>query len=95
MVESDVHSAARLLKTSFRKLWNGKTKQSAVRAGSYTIPDEVEGAISTIFGLHGLPLPPRKTRVLNEDAADQAAAVTPDVILKQCKMLMRSNIGVD
>ena len=40
-------------------------------------------AVSTVFGLHGLPLPPRKSRVLNADAAAQAAAVTPDVILKQ------------
>ena len=37
------------------------TLEQVVRATDYTLPDAVEQAISAVFGLHGLPVPPRKT----------------------------------
>jgi tripeptidyl-peptidase-1 len=81
--------AGRLLSTGFRTLVNTKTNQRAVRATGYTLPASVEAAVSGIFGLHGLPLPPRASsrpqwnQPIQADAtapAGQPANVTPAVI---------------
>lgn len=51
--------------------------QEVIRAGDYTVPDAVQKHIAAIFGLHGLPLPPRK---LLRDDPGSPAHVTPTVL---------------
>merc|ERR1712072_308179 len=80
LVEASVAGAEQLLSTSFRRLRNTKTGQTAIRASSYTIPAQVSGSVSAIFGLHGLPLPPKPA---NLEPPAQPAAVTPAVLASQ------------
>merc|ERR1719253_1852036 len=68
-----VEEAAKLFQTSFRSVVNPATGQSKLRAGPYTVPDEISNAV--VFGLHGLPLPPKQTA-----AVDATVKVTPAVI---------------
>lgn len=49
-----------------------------MRAGDYTVPDAIQKHIAAIFGLHGLPLPPRKPLVKDDPGAP--AHVTPTVL---------------
>ena len=92
-----------LLNTTFRQLSNTATGQRVVRATELTIPAEVEGAVASVFGLHGLPLPPRRqpTRWGAEASAAhrrlqgqgaQPANVTPAVIAEVYKI---SGVKVD
>ena len=45
--------------TSFRVLVNPTTQQSVLRAKDYSLPSDADASLDAIFGLHGLPLPPR------------------------------------
>ena len=56
---SSVRDAESLLATTFHTASNAKTKQSVVRAGDFFLPERVEHAVAAVFGLHGLPLPPK------------------------------------
>lgn len=60
-VECTVEGAQAALLTTLDTVHNEATKQSTLRAGDYSLPADVEQAVTTIYGLHGLPLPP-KTR---------------------------------
>merc|ERR1711907_413437 len=80
LVEASVAGAEQLLSTSFRRLRNTKTGQTAIRASSYTIPALVSGSVSAIFGLHGLPLPPKSP---NPTLPTKPADVTPAVLASQ------------
>ena len=73
--------AERLLRTKFETLVNAHTGQRKVRAGDYTLPAEVHAAASAVYGLHGLPLPPRKKA--SQAPPAKPAEVTPAVILSQ------------
>jgi tripeptidyl-peptidase-1 len=53
-------SAAKMLTTSFHRVANDATGQSVVRADDYMLPAEVDDAVAAVYGMHGLPLPPRK-----------------------------------
>lgn len=79
-VEAPVASAERLLSTTFRRLRNRRTGQESIRASSYTLPGSVAESVATIFGLHGLPLPPKRA---NPEPPAQPAAVTPAVLASQ------------
>lgn len=72
------HQLARdLFQTRFQSIFNREHNQVVVRAGDYTLPEDVEAVTAAVFGLHGLPLPPR------ENAASSAPAdVTPAVLTK-------------
>ena len=52
-------AAEGLLNTKFAVLSNDANDVSLVRAGAYTLPPEVDAATAALFGLHGLPLPPK------------------------------------
>ena len=61
-VDCSVGAAEKLLATTFRQLVHSASGQRLLRATEYTVPTELESAISSVFGLHGMPLPPRARR---------------------------------
>jgi tripeptidyl-peptidase-1 len=75
-VSCSVEAAAKLFETSFRSVTNAETGQSKVRAGPYSVPDELSNMV--VFGLHGLPLPPKETAAVDATVVK----VTPAVILE-------------
>ena len=75
-VTMDVLSAKTMLKTTFSVIKRNEDGKQLVRAGDYTIPDDVSEVV-TVVGLHGLPLPVRPTI---DDIPSTPADVTPDVL---------------
>jgi subtilase family serine protease len=77
-----VATASELFSTSFHTAVHPAHGQSLIRAGDYSLPSEVQVAVQTIFGLHGLPLPPRAavTIASHSSLPGEPAKVTPDVI---------------
>ena len=80
-VTLDQTDAEKLLNTKFRSLINVQTGQRRLVASDYTLPADVHKATAAVFGLHGLPLPSRKT--FSGDRPGQPADVTPAVITQQ------------
>lgn len=72
--------AEALLSTSFHQLRNMATQQQVVLAANYTLPTELEHAVASIYGLHGLPLSPRRRRRGAAIDAGSTVNVTPSVI---------------
>lgn len=70
-----VKVASAMLQAHFYHHVNDETGQRIVRAGDYSVPNEIDAALHEIYGLHGLPLPPRVAL-----GDDRAANVTPAVI---------------
>jgi len=76
-------SASTLLRTSFHHVGSDATGQSVVRAEDYFLPEQVEDAVAAVYGLHGLPLPPRKAILGSPNPfPPQPVNVTPAVIEK-------------
>ncbi|CAK0887369.1 unnamed protein product [Prorocentrum cordatum] len=71
--------AERLLRTRLGAFANSATGQRAVRAEDFMLPPEVDAAVAAVYGLHGLPLPPREAAAPPGPPA-QAANVTPEVL---------------
>ena len=67
-----------LLQTKFRRVTNAATGQTALRASSFTLPAAAAAAVTAVFGVHGLPLPPKRNRA--PTATDGIPPVTPAVI---------------
>jgi tripeptidyl-peptidase-1 len=88
IVETSVEKAELMLRTRFQSLINRRFKQSVVRAGNYILPDQVHSNIDAVFGLHGLPLPPKRKRLQAEPVItdDYFPAVTPKVIADYYKI---------
>ena len=80
-VSTTVGAASTLLSTSFAT-YTDVDGRAIVRAAAYSLPPAVDEAVSTIFGLHGLPLPMEKPL----HAAPGVAKVTPSVIAKTYSM---------
>ena len=80
VVTTNASFAAKLFNTQFHYATNQVHKQTIVRAGAYTIPSRVESSIATIFGLHGLPLPPKQALVIKSYAGANSGDVTPAVL---------------
>ena len=56
--------AAELFSTTFHIVGHLAHPHTLIRAAEdYTLPDEVAGSVQTVFGLDGLPLPPRGKRL--------------------------------
>lgn len=70
--------AAPLFQTDFRFVLNSCTGQQVVQALDYRLPAPIAASVSAVYGLHGLPLPPRPRRPIKE----KVAAVTPAVLTK-------------
>ena len=77
-----VAEASKLFDTEFHVAEHKSEHKSVVRAGDYTVPAAVDAAVTTIFGLHGLPLPKRQATFASHGKAPphMPAAVTPDVL---------------
>jgi len=76
-------TASKLLSTAFHHAANGATGQSVVRADDYVLPAQIEDAVAAVFGMHGLPLPPRKPILGSPNPfPPQPVNVTPAVIEK-------------
>jgi len=82
--ELTVAAAEALFNTEFRRFSHISTGRSVVRALDYTLPGHVGASLDAVFGLHGIPLPP-KTAVKSE-AAGMPPAVTPDVLYEAYKI---------
>ena len=79
-VTCDQDKASAWLSTTFRALENPTTGQRALRASAYEVPSKV-ASVADVFGVHGLPLPPRPAA-----AAATPADVTPKVITDTYKV---------
>jgi tripeptidyl-peptidase-1 len=80
--ETTVIRAARLLNTGFYSVSHPSHAAPLVRAGDFDLPPAVDAAVATVFGLQGLPLPPRAPILVDESVGATPAIVTPDVINK-------------
>jgi tripeptidyl-peptidase-1 len=85
-VSTSVLKASELLSTSFHEISNSKYGQSIVRAAAYYLPENIDASITTIFGLHGLPLPPTHPLVIASTDASQPAKVDPNVLAATYKI---------
>ena len=83
-VEGPVSALEQLLQTKFHHVVNAGQDQSRVRAGVFRLPDTVEDSVEAIFGLHGLPLPPRGAagRRVRFPHPREPANVTPAVLAR-------------
>ena len=79
-VVSSVSDVSELFSTQFQVLVNNHTQQAVLRANTYTVPDHIDGHIAAIFGLHGLPLPPRKSIIGSSIGSSPIVQVTPQVL---------------
>jgi len=77
-------TAGALLGCSFSFVVNDATGQRALRAGDYRLPNAIHDAVSAVYGMHGLPLPPRASTVAGPDS--QAEKITPAVIAETYKV---------
>lgn len=76
-----VEAAKALLKTNFHYMLHRGHGQSALRAGNFELPRKINDAVAAVYGLHGLPLPPKKLEV-----SASPANVTPAVIASTYKI---------
>lgn len=72
-----VGKASQLLNTQFHLARHAADEYAVVRAGDYELPAAIHGAVSAVFGLHGLPLP-RDENIAGPP--HMPANVTPSVI---------------
>lgn len=78
VLTAPVAAMGALLKTEFRRVANAATGQTTLRASSFALPTATAAAVAAIFGVHGLPLPPKHSQAAATTAA--APVVTPAVI---------------
>jgi len=71
-----VRAACVLLRTEFNRVVHSETQQTALRAGRFFLPKEVDDSVAAVYGLHGLPLPHLPPVTV------EPAEVTPSVISK-------------
>lgn len=76
-VQTSMPTAARLLRTTFHEVVHTKGLSSRlVRAADFELPPSVARVTRAIFGLHGLPLPPRTHAAARADVVK----VTPSLL---------------
>ena len=80
IADMSVATASKLFNTEFHIAQNLEHGQSVTRASEYELPAEVQRSVQAVFGLHGLPLPPRQAVVVTSVFPKQPANVTPDVL---------------
>lgn len=78
-VSLTTEKAKTLLNTQFSRAYNDVTKQQVVRASDYSLPAGVDAVVAAVYGVHGLPLPPRTAL---GTPPTTPASVTPSVLAK-------------
>lgn len=76
-VNLTVEQAEALFQTQFYQVHNIATEQRVLRAASFSLPKEVDAVVTAVYGIHGLPLPPRK---YSSKLLMQPYPVTPSVL---------------
>lgn len=76
-VSTHVGAAEALLETRFSHFITPSRNKRVLLAGSYRLPAEIDAAVATIFGLHGVPLPVKPLIISSSDAS---VKVTPSVL---------------
>ena len=77
------------LNTSLYLAINSGTGQTTRRALDFTLPEAIESLVAVVYGLHGLPLPPRAaptTPSPSLSAPSDPVAVTPDILRSTYKV---------
>jgi subtilase family serine protease len=77
-VRCTVRAASHLLNTSFHRASNAQTGQETVLASRFALPTTVDAVITATYGLHGLPLPLRKSQTSVQTPG--GVPITPAVI---------------
>jgi tripeptidyl-peptidase-1 len=73
--------AEKMLNSTWYTVENSETKQSLDRAvGGYTIDERIAGSIAAMFGVQGLPLPPKTALLTTGVEGTTPVKVTPAVI---------------
>jgi hypothetical protein len=86
-VIAPVAVASTMFSTTFHAVVHAETHATIMRAGSYSLPQQVYAAIATVFGLHGLPSPkPTTAASVTAASTDGPVDVTPDVIYSTYKV---------
>eukprot|EP00039_Didymoeca_costata_P018301 m.332968 g.332968 ORF g.332968 m.332968 type:complete len:644 (-) comp17037_c0_seq1:896-2827(-) len=75
--DASVSDLAALFNTKFSSIVNTETGVQHVIAGDVTVPADVNKHVDAFYGIHGLPLPPRKSQIMQPG---EPAKVTPTVI---------------
>jgi subtilase family serine protease len=69
-----------LLNTQFHQVTNAATGQTALRASSFALPTATAAAVAAVFGVHGLPLPPKRNPASATPAVVNPPVVNPPVL---------------
>jgi subtilase family serine protease len=81
-----VDDASRLFGTTISRVHNALTNQQTLRAGEYVLPENIHKNIDALFGLHGLPTPPKALEIKSFSSQpgppSKVPAALPDVITK-------------
>lgn len=77
-----VATAGALLKSSFSFVACVATGQGTLRAGNYWLPEAIHDKLSAVYGMHGLPLPPR----VSAEPNPMTAKITPAVLAETYKI---------
>ena len=74
--------AGTLLSTKFHHVRNAGTQQRTHRAGDVRVPTAVGNVLQAVYGVHGLPAPPKQPLRSNKAVGDapEQAPVTPAVL---------------
>jgi tripeptidyl-peptidase-1 len=75
-LEPTVEQSAKMFGAKFVEVFNPQIKKTAVVGDKIVIPDKLKAHVESVFGVHELPLPPRKLPTVSASPA----AVTPQVI---------------
>lgn len=73
-----VGQASALFGTTFHALENSVTGQTAVVGEAVNVPEAVAPHVEAVYGIHGLPLPPRRNKGMV--GAPDMVQVTPSII---------------
>merc|ERR1712048_1542195 len=75
-----IEEAETLFQTKFYKVSNAATGQQAWRASSYSLPADIEAVVAAVYGIHGLPLPPRMDHPPQSERPMEPFDVSPSAL---------------
>ena len=78
VVDTNIHTAQRLLGTRFGAYYRQEDGRTIIRATALSLPARVAAATAAVLGLHGAPLPSRRSTPKPDPS--EPAKVTPTVL---------------